>query len=703
MKKLPVIILFLMFFSQGFSQRDSVQIAEELIYNQDFNSAIVFYKKLIAMEPKNPDYYSRLGFCYLNTTGKRDSAIAPYKKSIEIYNNLTRRKKRSTMTSYAELNFYLARSYRVNLLFDSALFVLTDLRKDTKNRKVLQLIDSEIRLCNDGKLFISTPVDIEIVNLGNLINTQYTEHTPVFSPDETELIFTSRKKLNASSQIDYDNEFDENIYIAKKDSLGNWLAPEPIDNINTSDHEATISMSHDQSKLFIYKEEDEGSIFYSIFLNNKWQTPIKMSAVINTKHRETHASLSYDGTTLFFTSDRPGGYGGLDIYITKKMPDGTWGDAVNLGPGINTDKDEEAPYILPDGKTLYFSSKGHGGIGGFDIFKTSINNFGTWTMPENLGYPINSVEDDVFFFPTVDQQGAYFASKKGNDNFGRSDIYLMKLPEVNNSPIVIMTGKLSICDGDLPYADIQIYDNTSGNFYVATAKDGKFVFITEKNHNYTVTVETGGVEVFSESFDIDPNSPRLMMYKVIKLDPDVQCDNIVTLTDDDLIDPKRIGPNGDIFDSYVEIDNILFPLNGVGQIMPNATLDTLVSFLKRNPDAIIEVGGYCDASGRATYNSILAQRRADAVKNYIVNHGVLDSQVVAIGYGEENPVAINKNDNGTWNPDGQKLNRRVEFRLKQQGDETLLIWGMKIPDDIKNSTYKYNYQKAQTNDVETLN
>ncbi|MBN2663308.1 MAG: PD40 domain-containing protein [Bacteroidales bacterium] len=703
MKKLLALIFLITIFFQSYSQRDSVLLAEELIYNQDFNSAIVFYKQLISMDPKNPDYYGRLGFCYLNSVEKRDSAMAPYKKAIELYDDLSRRKRRRVMSNPLELQFYLARSYRVNLMFDSAIIELNSLKTKTKNRKILKLIDNEINLCVDGQELMSHPVDIVIKNLEPNINTAFTEHTPVFSLDETELIFTSRKKLNNNSVLDYDNEYDENIYISKKDSAGNWLPPEPISNINTPDHEATISMSHDQSKLFIYKDEDEGSIYYSNFSNRQWQTPIKMGPTINTKYRETHASLSYDGTTLFFTSNRPGGYGGMDIYITKLMPDGKWGPAVNVGPGINTNKDEESPYILPDGKTLYFSSRGHGGLGGFDIFKTNLNDFGTWTMPENIGYPINSIDDDVFFFPTFDEQRAYFASKNGDNNYGSSDIYLMKLPEINNSPYVIMTGKLSVCEGDLPPADIQIIDNTTDNFYIATPKDEKFVFVTQKDHNYTVVVLVNEQEVFSETFDVDPNSPKYMIYKVIKLDPDVKCDNIVTLTDDDLINPKRIGPNGNIFDYFVEIDNILFPLNGVGQIFPNSTLDTLVSFLNRNPEAIIEVGGYCDASGRASYNQILGQRRADAVKSYLVSHGVDANQVVAIGYGEENPIAINKNADGTWNRDGQKLNRRVEFKLIEQGDETLLIWGMKIPDNLKNSTYKFTYQKAATNNAETTN
>ncbi len=701
MRKFIIIIFLIGVNITLWGQRDSILIAEDLIYNQDFNSAISFYKKLIELDPKNPDYHYKIGFCYLNTVDKRDSSILPLQTSLNYYNALSKKKRKRLMFNPLETRFYLARAYRVNQKYDSALYELEALKQEIKNKKSLELIENEEKLCLDGKNLTDTPVNILIENLGNKINTKFTEHTPVFSPDETEMIFTSRKKLFPDSEADYDNEYDENLYISKKDTLGNWSDPQPLMSINTRDHEATISMSYDGSKLFIYKDEDDGSIYYSKYIDGEWAAPIKLGPNINTRYRETHASLSYDGSTLFFTSDRPGGYGGLDIYMSKMQPDGTWGIAVNIGPGINTKKDEESPYILPDGNTLYFSSKGHGGLGGYDIFKTTLNEFGTWTYPENLGYPVNSIDDDVFFFPTPDEQRAYFASKKDSDNFGSSDIYMMTLPQVSASPLVVMTAKLTVCEGDLPTADVLITDNTTGDYYIATPKDGKFVFVTKKGHNYNVLIEVDGKKVFTEDFDVPDDAPRLMMYKAIRLDPDVPCDKIVTFTDDDLIDPKRIGPDGNIYDTYVEIDNILFPLNGVGQIKPNQTLDTLIGFLNRNPEAVIEIGGYCDASGRAAYNYILGQKRADVVTDYLLSEGVNPAQVKSVSYGEENPIAINKNTDGSWNKEGQQLNRRVEFRLLKQGDETILIWGMKVPDKLKNSSYKFNYKKAPTNDVET--
>jgi len=700
MKKILITLIIIIFSHNLFSQKDSVALAEDLIYNLDFKSAIYFYKKIIELDPKNPDHHFKLGFCYLNTVEKRDSAIIPIKVAIDLYEDLSKQKQKKVITSPIEMDFYLARAFRVNYMFDSAILVLNVLEAEVKNKKVLQLIGQEKRYCIESKELVENPVNIEIVNMGSVINTIFTEHTPVFTGDESELIFTSRKQLFSDSPLDYDNEYDENIYISTKDSLGVWSEPQSITSINTTAHEATISLSFDGTKLFIYKDEDNGSIYYSEFNNGFWQAAIKLNENINTKSRETHCSMSYDETTLYFTSDRQGGYGGLDIYVSKKLPDGNWSKAINMGPGINTPKDEESPYILPDDKTLYFSSKGHGGMGGFDVFKCTLTEFGTWSLPKNIGFPINSIDDDVYFFPTADEQGAYFASKKGK-GFGSSDIYLMKLPDAEGSNIVVMTGKLVVCEGALPHADIMITDNTTNDYYVATPKNGKFIFVTQKEHSYTIVIEVDNKVVFEETIVIAKDAPRIQLYKAIRLDPQVPCNKIFVATDEDLIDARRIGPNGDIFDNFVEIDNILFPLNAVGKIMPNKTLDTLCLYLKRNPDAKIEVGGYADASGKAEYNYNLALRRAQAVKDYLVENGVLPNQIEVVSYGEENPIAINKNPDKTWNKDGQALNRRVEFRLLEQGEETLLIWGMKVQDKIKNTKYKFNYKKNVSNDIET--
>ncbi len=695
MKKLVFSVLILAFSLVVYAQnRDSLQIAEDLINNENFDQAIVFYKQFLRLDPQNPDLHFKLGFCYLNTEGKRDSSIKEFKQALEYY-HLYRKKRKRVEISPQEVKFYLARAYRVNYEFDSAIVLLSQLRAEVRNKKFSEIIKDELTKAETGYQLMQQPLDIQVENLGSVVNSPYTEHTPVVTADESEMFFTSRRKLNSKSKLLYDGEYDENIYVAYRDSLGNWSKVEPLNEINTPGHEATISISHDGTKLFIYKDEDNGSIYVSDYKNGHWTTPRKLGPNINTPYRETHASLSVDGKTLFFTSDRPGGYGGLDIYMSKLQPDGTWGPAKNLGPTINTDKDEEGPFIFYDGKTLYFSSKGHNTMGGYDIFRSVLTDFGTWTPPENIGYPINSIDDDVYYFPTADNKRAYFASRK-RKGYGRSDIYMMRILEAARSPITIFTAKLVSCSGEIPPVDIMYEDIATGDYFVATPKNNKFIMVAYKGHLYHLRIEADGQVIYEDRFYVPKDAPDYKMYKPIRVDGNAPCperDFAWTQNERLAADSLIADKYGNIYDAFLQIENILFPYNAVGQIPDNPTLNKLAKYLKDNPEAVIEVIGYADASGRASYNYLLGLKRANAVKDYLVKKGVNPKQIVVVSFGEENPIAINRNPDGSWNKEGQRLNRRVEFRILKQGHQTLLIKGMEVPEKLRNPHYKINYKK----------
>ncbi len=695
MKRITFFISILFIFTLNiFGQsKDSLAIAEDLINNQNFERAIIFYKRFINIDNKNPDLYFKLGFCYLNTEGKRDSAIPYLKKALELYP----RYKRKTEITPQEIKFYLARAYRVNYQFDTAITLLSQLRAEVKNRKFRQIIKDELTKAETGQELIQNPLNIEVINLGQPVNSPYTEHTPVVTADETEMYFTSRRKLFPDSKILFDGEYDENIYVAYKDSSGKWPTVKPLKSIDTKAHEATITISHDGNKLFIYKDEDNGSLYVSDYKNGHWTTPRKLGPNINTPYRETHCSLSVDGKTLFFTSDRPGGYGGLDIWVSHLQPDGTWGPAKNLGPVINTDKDEEGPFIFYDGKTLYFSSKGHNTMGGYDIFRSTLTDFGTWTIPENIGYPINSIEDDVYYFPTADNKRAYFASRKGK-GYGRSDIYMMKIKQALKSPITIMTAKLASCDGKIPPVDITYKDIATDETFIATPKNNKFLIVAHKGHLYYLKIESNGQLIYQDTFYVKKDAPNYKIYKTIIVSKNKNCDSLLkyTSTNDTLIADQY----GNIYDKYLKIENILFPFNGVGKIPNNPTLDTLAKYLKNNPEAVIEVIGYADASGRAIYNYKLGLKRAQAVRQYLIQHGARPEQIKAVSYGEENPIAINRNPDGSWNPEGQKYNRRVEFRVIKQGKQNILIKQMPVPKELRNPKYNPNYKKDPNKFIE---
>ncbi len=693
MKKICIlIILFFCQIPQIFAQQDSVNIAEGLIYSENFTQAIVLYKKVILYEPKNPVYHYKLGFCYLHTRNKRDSSINCFKNSLKFY-----KKSHKKELNKNDVKFYLARAYRVNYMFDSAITVLTELENKVKGRRFIRLVEHELELSRNGAELMNAPKEIVFVqNAGSAINSKYTEHTPVFNADESMMIFTSRRPLNGSRELLWDDEYDENIYITYKID-GNWSEAKPIsNNINTIAHEATIGISYNGTILFIYKEEDGGAIYLSEYINNKWSVPKLFGGNINTKYRETHATISVDGKTLFFTSDRPGGFGKLDIYKSEMQEDGSWSEPKNMGSEINTSKDEEGPFIHHSNKTLFFSSKGHGGLGGYDILSSNLTEDGNWEEAINLGFPINSVDDDIFYFPTADKKRAYFSSLKGS-GFGKSDIYLMTIPEAESTNISIFTAHLYVCEGELPVCQIVIKNTLTNKYYITTPNDGKFIIITEKGNTYQVIVEVAGSIVFDEELFVNYNAKNIQKYKNIKLDKDVTCDNDTLITQADtteIIDVKKI--------VYVEIQNVLFPYGGSERIEQNLKLDTLSDYLIQNKEAIIEIGGYCDSKGKASYNYTLGIKRANSVKNYLIENGVADNQLKVKSYGEENPITVNKKK-GAWFTESQVYNRRVEFKIIRQGEVSLLIWGAELPDEYKNEAYKTDYQKKKRNDIEEVN
>jgi len=698
MKNSILIIFFLMsIINLSFAQKkDEIYIAEDLVYSEDFNQAIILYNQIVKFDPYNPLYQFNLGFCYLNTRMSKDSSIMYLKNSIAYY---SKRKYKNTV-NIDEVTFYLGRAYRVNNYFDSAIIVLNKLKSSTTNRKFKKIIENELNLAISAAELYKAPVNFDIKNLGNTLNTEYSEHSPILSLDENILIFTSRR--NNGKPIMFDNQYDEDIFISEKID-DSWTTPISIsDSINTSEHEASIGLSYDGQQLFIYKEEEEGSIYYSQQIDDIWTTPIKLGENINTRFRETHASLSLDGNYLYFTSSRSGGFGGQDIYVSEKQKDGNWGVAKNLGNKINSAKDEEGPYIHPDGKTLYFSSGGHKGMGGYDIFISEKSDSGFWQEAKNIGFPINTVEDDVFYFPTADGTRAYYASYKP-DAYGKTDIYMISIPEAKTTDLTVMTGILTVCEGTRPRAYITITDKQTGEYFLATPnKKGKFIFVTHRGRTYDVLIETELSTVFHEEFTVDKNAPFLALYKAIRLDPEINCTNKTdSLTVDMLEDTLLIDSTGNVYDEFLELENILFDFGKANELLQNETLDKLAHYLSENQDAIIEIGAYADSKGSAIYNYNLSLKRGEIVKKYLIDRGVQASQLVVVGYGEENPVTKNKNIDGTWNPEGQKFNRRAEFKVIQQGETTLLIWPFKVPENLKNEFYIPNYHKKNKDFIET--
>ena len=511
---LTYLLLTLIFFSshaqnQG-GEQDSLPTAFRIFYEIDFSHSVVFYKKMIAFDPKNPVFYYKLGFAYLNIKGKADSAVYYLTRALQLY----RHKYHDQINRYA-LNFYRAYAFYLNNQIDSAIRIVQNLQQH------FELPEQFIQLVNNLNDSIDLTLSdvIRVQNLGSNINSQYTEHSPVFDKYNNQLLFTSRRPApNRVSHIYRDGQYDENIYISKYNPQTNtWSPAQMWKQIDTIYNQATCSFNPDNKIIIIYKDEGGGNLYWSKLINERWTALHKFPRPINTGYEETHGSISSDGKILYFAAYRPDGFGGKDIWMSKLLPDGTWSKPINLGPNVNTAGDEDAPYITPDGRHLYFSSTGHNSLGGYDIFVVEKDEFGSWDAPQNLGYPINTIYDDIFFYP-VDSATAYFASNRPG-GFGHGDIYRVDYLNLKKDY------QINICylKGFNTYRNVivKIADYLTGETYIARPNQtGKFIFVTKPDHTYRILIESPqGQTLYNEIINTKTNSfKNLREIKLTKTD-----------------------------------------------------------------------------------------------------------------------------------------------------------------------------------------
>jgi len=665
-------------FPEGlFSQEDNSRI-DELIEEGNFDEAIQMGTGLLSDDPDNPELNFKVGYSYLNTALRKPKSIPYLEKTVETLNG----KKSQTSLGF-EAQFYLGKAYHNNYEFEKAIELYIKLRENTKNNELIKAIDEEIDQCRTGKRLMENPVKMQINNLSANINSSFSDHSPVLSADESVMIFTSRRKRFDGEDIKADGQYNEDIYISYNEN-NSWQKPTSIStNINTDAHEASIGLSPDGQQLFIYSGEEGGTILTSYLIGDQWSKPENLGENINTRYRETHASLSADGKYLYFTSDRPGGYGGLDIYISKKSDDGSWGRATNLGIAINTSFDEEGPFIHHDGITLYFSSKGHETMGGFDIFSCHKNEFGTWTKPENLGYPVNTIDDDAFYVMTPDGKRAYFSSYR-EDGFGSNDIYMMALPEAEEKPLTIVKGNVKACDSDIEDVLITVFDSDSDDIiglYKPNSKTGKYLFILSRGRNYYAIYEINGQEKLTEEFFIGENSDFQIIYKPISLIEGTPCDELVvsSKTNNKLLDGIDLYSMWEEKEGVTVVENIIFKVNSSQCDNFKNNLRKLATYLKENPETKIEILGYSDTQGPETYNLKLSKRRAYIVHNQLIKLGVNKNQISHRGSGTKNQISINNYKDGSYIWQSLPYNRRVEFIVNANVNENLKIVPVKIP------------------------
>ncbi|MGZ4159070.1 MAG: hypothetical protein ACXVED_18900, partial [Bacteroidia bacterium] len=480
-------------------EKDSLAIAQAMFIDENFLLALPIFDKLQQSHPKELYLKYVTGICGLYRSDMHE-------KSLEFLSAVYEKNKKA-----ANIKYDLARAYHYNYKFDEALAILNDYVKGKITPQQKKDAEQLIEYCNNGKILVAAPVDAKIDNIGDIVNTVGEEYVPVVSSDESVMIFTYRGDLstgglqNSYNQADSFGVYYEDVFITHKEN-NNWVTPVSIgSNINTNAHDAAIALSNDGQKLFIFKDDsyDGGDIYISKLDSNNWGAPQKLKGDVNTAAWEGSASLSADEKTLYFSSERPGGYGGRDLYKATLMLDSTWGDVKNLGPTINTALNDDAPFIHPDGKTLIYSSEGLNSMGSYDIFQTTYNSAdSSWSTPKNLGYPINTPDDDRYFILSTDGKRGYYASGKAG-GFGLHDIYVVDMPD-SFQPVVAMVKGIVTKENVPVRADVQV-DMTDNNQlygkYKSNAESGNYLVNLVPGHNYKITYKLKGFSDQVQTFD----------------------------------------------------------------------------------------------------------------------------------------------------------------------------------------------------------
>lgn len=637
-----------------------------------YREALPLLFKANKFNPNNAELNYKIGRCYLMSSVYKDECIPHFLKALKLNPGVA-----------TDVQYHLGIGYHLSMEFDKAIAAFNKYKSTlvSKNPAELEDVTKKIEECKTAKKLIAKPERVFIDNFGRPINSKYPEYGAIISADESVMMFTSRRNTSTgSNRMEAGaSDYFEDIYITHKKG-GKWTAPENMGSqINTDGHDATTAVAPDAQSMIIYKDiKGDGNLFECKLVGSTWSKPKKMNKYINTKYHESSASYSNDGKTLYFVSSKPGGFGNHDMYVTKwdeiKLD---WGEAKNLGPTLNTKYNEEAVLIHPDGKTIYFSSQGHKTMGNYDIFKSTLSDDGSWSTPENMGYPINTVDDDVFFVINASGRRGYYSSFK-TDGHGEKDIYMItflgpekpfqlnsednllasiakpvsekvieKQVDALTKRITILKGVISDCKSLKPVgASLELID-VDENITLATFESnkttGKYLVSLPSGKNYGLIVRKENYLFHSENFNI----PETAAYQ--EVERNICLKNI------------EIG-------SVIILKNIFYDYNKATlRDASKNELERLTKLLKENPTIKIELSAHTDSRGGDAYNEKLSQRRAQSCVDYLIEKGIATGRLVSKGYGEskliKSDAEIAKLKFKEDKEAAHQENRRTEFKI----------------------------------------
>ena len=691
-RRIILFLIYTVYCTNIFAQADidAVKLGDEMYGFGDKRDALDVYIQATVLNPKNPRANYMAGKCYQETIEKGKS-VKFLEKAYKINPSIAN-----------DILYLIGKGYQFDAKFDKAienfnLYKVCSATTGAENKNdLIKKADKHIQECENGKKFYSQKTTKELINLGSVVNSEYAEYSPVISADESMLIFTSRRQGTTGNRKDVDNEFFEDIYVSKKEESGEWGRPENIGTtINTEFHEACNGISHDGKELYIFRETHGGDIYKcSQKADGNWSAPSRMEH-INTKFEEASITFSGDGKMMIFSSDRPGGTGRLDLYYCTKNEKEEWSAPQNIGATLNTQYDEDSPFLNSDATSLFFSSAGFNTMGGYDIFKSTFTD-GKWSEPVNLGYPINTTDDDIYYVESGDGIHGYYASVR-NDGSGEKDLYKITNAKPKEDTIAkLVATKIDsvVTDSTIEIAQavketLNKNNSDSVNTKETTIKEAVAKEIVETKTYKSVTLkgrvfdaESGNpieanVDILDESgkkisqiktspdgyYSLVLNEKKARHFKLVTqpsgfVKKSIKSD--INPSFEELVVVQDFSMSKYVTGKKYILRNIYFDFNQATiKSESNPELKILKEMLDASPTMKIEIGGHTDYVGTAEYNKILSQKRAQAVVNYLIQHGGISSdRIRAVGYGKEHPLASNDDED-----EGRELNRRTEFKV----------------------------------------
>jgi len=711
-QNLLIIFLFLCFvFSKSIISQSAVNVSklakqgEKLIEKEDWSNAYKLFDSIVKSGEKNPFFMLRQGICGIHLPDKKKETIQVLERAYQI-----------SPDDHIIL-YYLGRAYHHNYQFELANSNFEKYLSFHENDPV-HIKEAEIyrTFSVNGNNLINAKGNAKIQNIGGPVNTAEDEYVPVITADESQLFFTYKGKQSVGGKqnsdfiIDQKNgNYYEDIHYSKILPNNTWGKPKSIEkDINTKFNDACIALSPDGQELYTFYSDDnnEGDIHKCVLKGDMWSAPVPLNENINSKSWEGSCSVSADGRFLFFSSERPDGFGKKDIYVSSKDKNGEWGPAKNLGPTINTEDNEDDPFISSDGTLLFFSSDGHKSIGGFDVMY-SIYKDAKWQDAKNMGMPLNTTDDDRYFVINAKGDKGYFSSNRDSKNKPNQDIFTITTNFENEKPILALI-KGKVFGNNKPIeSNIEIVRKINNNIigpFVSNSKTGNYLVTLSQNETYVFTIKAEGYDIYTEEFSV----PALNVFTDVKKDfhlykkDYLATKKSVDTTLNELFSKKFIAKNNnevikkteeqvattnnknssesknnELKKSEVSDDvrknttfenatfNLHFDYNKSVVKTDELELKKLMEFLNNNKNYTLTITGYTDERGSETYNQALSVRRANAVKTLLINSKV-KSKSISQTTGKGESELLEKCPGENCDETIHSKNRRVEVKVMQE-------------------------------------